>query len=68
MAANCGKRRSDPGPKTIALAKGLIDGGRELLQIWDRIAHDPGHDRALVDAWGERLGLQDWYRWIQFEP
>ena len=49
-------------------AMGLIDGGRDLLQIWDRIAHDPSQDRALADAWGARLGLQDWYRWIQFEP
>lgn len=49
-------------------AMGLIDGGRELLQLWDGMAHDPSQDRALVDAWGTRLGLQDWYRWIQFEP
>ncbi len=43
---------------------GLADRGQFLLDLWDRTPADATHDRALVDAWGDDLGLSDWYSWV----
>ena len=42
---------------------GLVDRGQALLDIWDRTPPDAAHDRAVVDAWADDLGLSDWYEW-----
>ncbi len=42
--------------------------GRALLDIMESIPDDPASDRALVDAWGEELGLADWYQWAPMQP
>ena len=42
---------------------GLADRGQALLDLWDQVPSDATHDRALVNAWGEELGLSDWYTW-----
>ncbi len=42
--------------------------GRALLDIMESIPDDPASDRALVDAWGEELGLADWYQWTPMQP
>lgn len=49
-------------------AAGVIDRGRELMRIWDRIAADPSHDRELVDAWAAACGMTGWFHWIAYHP
>lgn len=49
-------------------AAGALDTGRDLLKILDTIPADAVHDRGLVDAWAERLGMADWYRWQPYQP
>ena len=39
----------------------------ELLSVQQAISSDPAHDRELVDAWGEILGLTSWYRWVPYQ-
>lgn len=48
-------------------AMGLGQGGGDLLRLYDGTPGDAGHDRALVDAWAVRLGLNGWYRWIPYQ-
>lgn len=43
---------------------GLLDRGHSLLDLWERTPADAAHDRDLVDAWGNDLGLSDWYQWV----
>lgn len=40
---------------------------RALLAVWDEFPTDARHDRELVDAWGEELGVSDWYQWVPFD-
>lgn len=40
--------------------------GRELIDLFVELNSSPFNDRDLVDRWGERLGLQGWYRWIPY--
>jgi hypothetical protein len=47
-------------------AVGYDDLGAHLLDIWEEVPADATHDRELVDAWAEELGLSEWYRWISF--
>ena len=42
--------------------------GRALLDLMEATPEDPAGDRALVDAWGEELGLADWYQWTPLQP
>lgn len=37
-----------------------------LLQILEEVPPDPEEDRALIDAWAEKLSLQSWYKWVPF--
>lgn len=43
---------------------GFEQRGRALLDLWDGIPPNASHDRQLVDAWAEDLGVSDWYRWV----
>ncbi len=47
-------------------AAGYLKAGEELLAIWRSIPGDAGHDRQLVDAWAEKLGLANWPRWVPY--
>lgn len=47
-------------------AAGVLDQGRELMRIWDRIAADSSHDRELVDAWAAACGMTGWFHWIPY--
>jgi hypothetical protein len=40
--------------------------GRALLKIWQEVPSSPLHDRELIDRWGARLGLTQWYRWAPY--
>jgi hypothetical protein len=50
------------------ISGGHIERGRALLKIADAISSDPAHDKELVDAWADHLGLADWVAWIPFVP
>jgi hypothetical protein len=53
---------------TVAFqSTGLADRGQLLLDLWDRTPADASYDRALVDAWGDDLGLSDWYSWVPWQ-
>lgn len=45
---------------------GYEESGRRLLELCDSIPSEPGHDVELIDAWGEELGVSDWYEWVPF--
>lgn len=53
---------------TPYLAAGVLDDGRELLQIWDETPEAPSHDRELVDHWAGKLGMTAWYKWTPYLP
>ena len=42
-----------------------VQGGR-LLEIFDTIPSSPEHDRSLVDAWAEELGVDHLFRWVPY--
>jgi len=46
---------------------GFIERGSKLLKLLDDLPGDPAHDRLLVDAWGEELGLSDWFKWVPLD-
>ena len=47
-------------------AMGFIDAGRALIRDFDSVPSDPISDCQLIDAWAQRLGVADWYRWAPF--
>lgn len=48
-------------------AAGVLEQGKELLAISDSISTNRSHDRELVDAWANSIGMTGWYRWIPFK-
>lgn len=48
-------------------AAGVLEPGKELLRISDRVASDRGNDRELVDAWAASIGMNGWYRWLPYK-
>lgn len=46
-------------------AAGFEKVGAALLEVWDEVSSGPEADGALVDAWAQRLGMADWYQWIE---
>lgn len=46
-------------------AAGYEKVGIALLGLWDRTPSGPESDDDLVDAWADRLGMSDWYQWIE---
>ena len=47
-------------------ALGLIDHGKNLLQIWDETPTAAINDCELVNRWANALGMADWYKWIPY--
>jgi hypothetical protein len=59
------------GRSTYAIpyrAAGALDLGAELLAIVDRVPAGAAHDRELVDAWADAMGMNGWYAWIPYKP
>lgn len=44
-------------------AAGVMSMGQTLFELQQQFADDPAQDRALIDAWGQALGMSSWYRW-----
>lgn len=49
-------------------AAGALPDGKILLNLFDTIPDDPGHDCQLADAWAQHLGMAGWYQWIPYVP
>jgi hypothetical protein len=43
---------------------GFLSRGEQLLKIFDDLAAGAEHDKALVDAWANELGVSDWVAWV----
>jgi hypothetical protein len=59
------------GRSTYAIpyrAAGALELGAELLAIVDRVPPGAAHDRELVDAWADAMGMNGWYAWIPYKP
>ena len=48
-------------------AAGVLDLGADLLSITDSMPNDAGHDRELVDAWAQAIGMTGWYAWTPYK-
>ncbi len=48
-------------------AAGVLESGKELLVLSDAISTNRSHDRKLVDAWANAIGMKGWYRWATFK-
>lgn len=55
---------NEPAIALPYVAAGYQQVGDDLLILTKRIPSDPNHDRQLVDAWIERLGLQGWFHTV----
>jgi hypothetical protein len=51
----------DPTVFSPYIAAGYSKVTQELLEIQQRIANDPDHDRELIEAWAKHLGLDHWF-------
>jgi hypothetical protein len=47
-------------------AAGFLQAGQELLAIWETTPDLAENDRALIDAWADKLGLAGWYQWLPY--
>lgn len=47
-------------------AAGFLELATALLQAFDELPVDPSSDRALIDRWGDDLGLRGKYEWVPF--
>jgi hypothetical protein len=47
-------------------AAGYLQAGEELLAIWEATLDLAENDRALIDAWAEKLGLAGWHQWLPY--
>ena len=65
FAIFCDRLYGKTGAAIPYRSAGFEKTGRRLLDHLESIPGDPAHDRALVDAWGEDLGLAGWYRWVE---
>ena len=55
---------SEPAIALPYVSAGYRQVGDDLLVLTKRIPSDPNHDRQLVDAWIERLGLHGWFHTV----
>ena len=46
---------------------GVLGMGETLLKLNDQVPQGPEHDRALIDAWGQALGVSSWYSWRPYK-
>ncbi len=44
-------------------AGGAMGMGQTLYDLLAQYPDEPAQDRALIDAWGQALGMAGWYRW-----
>ena len=49
------------------ILRGFEKDARSLLDIYHQTSDQPIHDQELINAWGEHLGLTNWYTWILYQ-
>jgi hypothetical protein len=47
-------------------AAGYLQAGEELLSIWESTPDAPENDRAIIDAWADKLGIAGWHQWLPY--
>jgi hypothetical protein len=47
-------------------AAGYLQGGQELLSIWESTPDLAENDRAIIDGWAEKLGIAGWHQWVPY--
>ncbi|MEQ2005174.1 MAG: hypothetical protein ABMA26_00130 [Limisphaerales bacterium] len=47
-------------------AAGYLQAGQELLAIWEATPDVAENDRAVIDAWADKLGVAGWYQWVPY--
>jgi hypothetical protein len=45
---------------------GYFQTGQELLAIWKAAPEAAENDRAIIDAWADKLGIAGWYQWVAY--
>lgn len=53
-----------PGFTLPYLAAGALTRGEVLDRCWREIPAEPAHDRDLIQAWADELGLGTWIQWL----
>ena len=48
-------------------AAGVMGMGETLRDVSAQVPQDPEHDRALIDAWAQALGVSSWYAWRPYK-
>jgi hypothetical protein len=66
FAAFWSKSWSEPVLVAPYRETGNLATGEALLKLWYDVPQDSDHDRELIDAWGQALGLQGWYEFLAF--
>jgi hypothetical protein len=48
-------------------AAGVMGMGETLHDLSVQVPNDPVHDRELIDAWAQALGMSDWFTWQPYK-
>jgi hypothetical protein len=48
-------------------AAGVMGMGEALRDAGAAVPQGPEHDRALIDAWAQALGMSSWYQWRPYK-
>ena len=58
---------TDPTVVVPYRVAGFLAIGEKLLRLADEIPDDTANDKRLVQAWGDQIGVTDWFSLIPFE-
>jgi hypothetical protein len=45
---------------------GYYQTGQDLLAVWKSTPEAAENDRAIIDAWAEKLGIAGWHQWVPY--
>ena len=48
------------------MATGHLSVGESLLKLWDELNYQPVHDKDLIEAWGDHLGMAGWFEFVPY--
>jgi hypothetical protein len=66
FAALWAERLGQPQLSLPFKTTGYLDGGLELLSVWQSTPDVAEHDRNIVDQWAKKLGIATWYQWVPY--
>ena len=49
-------------------AAGILEDGRNLLELLDKVPQESINDRVLVELWANTCGMSNWYEWTIYQP